>query len=188
MSHPVELIGLLLAIVIPVIIIVYLAKKRPSLVKRVGSIFAIVAVTGIIMWFAFEFMHTDGSMHTNDFMIHHQIGVEEPTKEVIPEGKIFAIQILKDSFQEGNPDYAPDVAVVSHGDTIQWTNEDSTIHTVTSKSGFGKIFDSGSMDAGDVFTLNTSNLAVGEYEYLCVVHPWMVALFTVAYDSSSDSE
>ena len=75
MSHPVELIGLLLAIVIPVIIIVYLAKKRPSLVKRVGSIFAIVAVTGIIMWFAFEFMYTDGSMHTADFMIHHQIGV-----------------------------------------------------------------------------------------------------------------
>ncbi len=188
MSHPVELIGLLLAIVIPVIILVYLAKKRPSLVKRVGSIFAIVAVTGIIMWFAFEFMYTDGSMHTDDFMIYHQIGVEEPTKEVIPEGKIFAIQILKDSFQEGNPDYAPDVAVVSHGDTIQWTNEDSTIHTVTSKSGFGKIFDSRSMNPGDVFTLNTSNLAVGEYEYLCVVHPWMVALFTVAYDSSSDSE
>ena len=99
--------------------------------------------------------------------------------EVIPEGKIFAIQILNASFQEGNPDYAPDVAVVSHGDTIQWTNEDSEIHTVTSKSDFGKMFDSGAMDAGDVFTLNTSNLAVGEYEYFCVVHPWMVSTLVI---------
>ncbi len=98
---------------------------------------------------------------------------------VIPTGPIFAIQILKDSFQEGNPDYAPDVAVVSHGDTIQWTNEDSTIHTVTSKSDFGKMFDSGSMNPDIVFTLNTSDLSLGEYEYFCVVHPWMVATLVI---------
>ncbi len=177
MSHPVELIvGILVAIVFPAIIIVYLAKKRPSVVKPVGSIAVIAGTTGIIiMLFAFGFISTD-------FMTHHQVGVEEPTKEVIPEGKIFAIQILKDSFLEGNPDYAPDVAVVSHGDTIQWTNEDSTIHTVTSKSGFGKIFDSRSMNPGDVFTLNTSNLAVGEYEYLCVVHPWMVSTLVISVE------
>jgi len=98
---------------------------------------------------------------------------------VIPTGPIFTIQILKDSFQEGNPDYAPDVAVVSHGDTIQWTNEDSTIHTVTSKSDFGKMFDSGSMNPDIVFTLNTSDLSLGEYEYFCVVHPWMVATLVI---------
>ena len=103
----------------------------------------------------------------------------EMTENVIPTGPIFAIQILNDSFQEGNPDYAPDVAVVSQGDTIQWTNEDSEIHTVTSKTGFGEIFDSGSMNPESVFTLNTSNLAVGEYEYLCVVHPWMVATLVI---------
>ncbi len=99
--------------------------------------------------------------------------------EVIPEGKIFAIQILNGSFQEGNPDYAPDVAVVSHGDTIQWTNEDSTIHTVTSKSDFGKTFDSGSMNPDIVFTLNTSDLSLGEYKYFCVVHPWMVSTLVI---------
>jgi len=100
-------------------------------------------------------------------------------EKVIPTGPIFAIQILNDSFQEGNPDYSPDLAVISQGDTIQWTNEDSAIHTVTSKTGFGEIFDSGAMDAGDVFTLNTSNLAAGEYEYLCVVHPWMVSTLVI---------
>jgi len=52
-------------------------------------------------------------------------------ENVIPTGPIFAIQILNDSFQEGNPDYAPDVAVVSQGDAIQWTNEDSEIQKVS---------------------------------------------------------
>ncbi len=179
MSHPVELIGLLLAIVFPVVIIVYLKLKRPSLVKPVGSIAVMAGVIGIIMLFAFEFMPADAFMHTDAFMIHHQMGVEEPTKEVVPAGPIFAIQILNDSFQEGNPDYAPDVAVISQGDTIQWTNEDSMIHTVTSKTGFGKIFDSGSMNPDSLFTLNTFNLAVGEYEYLCVVHPWIVATLVI---------
>jgi len=179
MSHPVELIGLLLAIVFPVVIIVYLKLKRPSLVKPVGSIAVMAGVIGIIMLFAFEFMPADAFMHTDAFMIHHQIGVEEPTKVVVPAGPIFAIQILKDSFQKGNPDYGPDVAVVSQGDTIRWTNEDSMIHTVTSKTGFGKIFDSGSISPDRVFTLNTSELAVGEYEYLCVVHPWMVATLVI---------
>jgi len=115
--------------------------------------------------------------------ITHFVEYTPPKKignaEVIPTGPIFAIQILNDSFQEGNPDYSPDVAVVSQGDTILWTNEDSTIHTVTSKSDFGKMFDSGAMDVGDVFTLNTSNLAVGEYEYFCVVHTWMVSTLVI---------
>jgi len=99
--------------------------------------------------------------------------------EVIPTGPIFAIQILNASFQEGNPDYSPDVAVVSQGDTIQWNNEDSAIHTVTSKSDFGKTFDSGSMNPDIVFTLNTSDLSLGEYEYFCVVHPWMVSTLVI---------
>jgi len=103
----------------------------------------------------------------------------EMTENVIPTGSIFGIQILKDSFQEGNPDYAPDVAVVSHGDSIQWTNEDSEIHTVTSKSDFGELFDSGAMNPDSVFTLNTSDLSLGEYEYFCVVHPWMVSTLVI---------
>jgi len=41
------------------------------------------------------------------------------------------------------------------------------------------MFDSGSMNADIVFTLNTSDLSLGEYEYFCVVHPWMVATFVI---------
>ena len=129
-----------------------------------------IIILSFVSFLALEFSHTTNFIEYTP---------PEMAENVIPTGPIFGIQILKDSFQEGNPDYAPDVAVVSHGDTIQWTNEDSEIHTVTSKTGFGEIFDSGSMNPDSVFTLNTSNLAVGEYEYLCVVHPWMVATLVI---------
>ena len=129
-----------------------------------------IIILSFVSFLALEFSHTTNFIEYTP---------PEMTENVMPTGPIFAIQILNDSFQEGNPDYAPDVAVVSQGDTIQWTNEDSAIHTVTSKSDFGKMFDSGAMDAGDVFTLNTSNLAVGEYEYFCVVHSWMVSTLVI---------
>jgi len=129
-----------------------------------------IIILSFVSFLALEFSHTTNFIEYTP---------PEMTENVMPTGPIFAIQILNDSFQEGNPDYAPDVAVVSQGDTIQWTNEDSEIHTVTSKTGFGDIFDSGSMSPDRVFTLNTSELALGEYEYLCVVHPWMVATLVI---------
>ncbi len=129
-----------------------------------------IIILSFVSFLALEFSHTTNFIEYTP---------PEMTENIIPTGPIFAIQILKDSFQEGNLDYAPDVAVVSQGDTIQWTNEDSEIHTVTSKTGFGDIFDSGSMSPDRVFTLNTSELALGEYEYLCVVHPWMVATIVI---------
>jgi len=129
-----------------------------------------IIILSFVSFLALEFSHTTNFIEYTP---------PEMTENVMPTGPIFAIQILNDSFQEGNPDYAPDVAVVSQGDTIQWTNEGYEIHTVTSKTGFGDIFDSGSMSPDRVFTLNTSELALGEYEYLCVVHPWMVATLVI---------
>ena len=168
----VTLAGLLMAIGFPAIIIAYLAMKHPTIVKPVGSIVAMAAATGIIMWFAFGFVSPD------TYMIPQQVEVEELI-EVTPTGPIFAIQILEGSTEEGNPDYGPDVAVVTQGHTVEWTNEDSIVHTVTSEEGFGEIFDSSLIDAGDVFTLDTTDLAVGEYKYLCSLHAWMVATLVI---------
>jgi len=169
----VTLAGILMAIAFPAIIIAYLAMKHPTIVKPVGSIVGMAAATGIIMWFAFGFVSPDA------YMMPQQVGVEEPTIEVVPTGPIFAIQILEGSEEEGNPDYEPDVTVVTQGYAVEWTNADSVVHTVTSAVDFGETFDSSLMDAGDVFTLDTSNLEIGEYEYLCIVHPWMVATLVI---------
>ena len=169
----VTLAGILMAIGFPAIIIAYLAMKHPTIVKPVGSIVGMAAATGIIMWFAFGFVSPD------TYMIPQQAEVKEPTKEITQIGPIFAIQILEGSSEEGNPDYEPDVAVVTQGHTIEWTNVDSLAHTVTSAVDFGDTFDSSIMNAGDIFTLDTTNLEIGEYGYLCIIHPWMVSTLVI---------
>ena len=65
---------------------------------------------------------------------------------------------------------------------IIWTNNDSTMHTVTSNDG-GATFDSSIINAGETFKLDTSTLEIGKHEYLCIVHPWMTASFDLT-DSS----
>jgi len=172
-DYMVTFAGILMAIAFPAIIIAYLAMKHPTIVKPVGSIVAMAAATGIIMWFAFGFVSPD------TYMIPQQVGVEEPVEEVISVGPIFAIQILQGSSEQENPDYKPDVAVVTQGHIVKWVNLDSVVHTVTSSVDFGETFDSGLMNADDVFMLDTTNFTIGEFEYMCIVHPWMVATLVI---------
>jgi len=172
-DYTVTLAGILLAISFPAILIAYLAMKHPTLVKPIGSIVGMSAATGIIVWVAFGFVSPD------TYMIPQQIGVDEPDEDITPSGPIFAIEILKDSIEEGNPDYSPDVATVTQGDIVEWTNVDSAAHTVTSSVDFGETFDSSLMSTGDVFTIDTNGLEIGEYEYLCIVHPWMIATLII---------
>jgi plastocyanin len=93
-----------------------------------------------------------------------------------------SISILKDSATQGNPDYDPDTTQVTKGDMIVWTNNDSTMHTVTSNDG-GATFDSSIINAGETFKLDTSTLELGKHDYICIVHPWMSASFDLT-DSS----
>ena len=172
-DYTITLAGILLAIAFPAIIIAYLAMKHSTLVKPIGSIVGMSAATGIIVWFAFGFVSPD------TYMIPQQIGVDEPGEDITPSGPIFTIEILKDSAEKGNPDYSPDVATVTQGDVVKWTNADSAAHTVTSSVDFGETFDSSLMSPGDVFTLDTNNVEIGEYEYLCIVHSWMVATLII---------
>ena len=164
--------GILMGIAFPSIIIAYIAMKHPNILKPVGSIVGIAAATGIIAWVAFGFVTPD------TYMIPQQVGVEEPD-EVTPSGPIFPIEILAESTIEGNPDYDPDVAIVPQGHIIEWTNADTLPHTVTSSVDVGDTFDSGMIGAGEVYTLDTNDLEAGEYEYFCVVHPWMVATINI---------
>ena len=172
-NYTITIAGILMAIAFPAIIMAYLAMKHPKFLKPIGSIVGMAAATGIIMWVAFGFVSPDA------YMIPQEAEVEEAEEDVSTAGPIFAIEILEGSTEEGNPDYDPDVAIVQHGFTVEWTNADSIVHTVTSTEGFGELFDSSLIDAGGVFTLDTNNLEIGEYEYLCSLHPWMVATLII---------
>lgn len=171
-NYTITLAGLLMAIAFPSIIIAYLAMKMPQYAKPVGAIVALAGATGIIVWFAF------GLVSPDTYMINEPI-VEKERKEIQLAGPIFTITILENSSIQGNPDYEPDVAHVPKGHTIKWTNADAVAHTVTSSVDFGDTFNSNMINAGEEFTLDTSKLASGEYEYMCVVHPWMTATLII---------
>ena len=166
--------GLLIMVTVPGIVIAYMAMKMPQFVKPVGMIFIFAIALGITVFFGFGILGPTG------YLLPEVVEetVEEITQEV-PEGEIFAISILAGSDQQGNPDYEPDVGTISKGSVIEWTNNDEVMHTVTSSLDFGETFDSSILNAGERFLLDSNELDIGSYEYMCIVHPWMVASIVI---------
>jgi len=166
--------GILVMVTIPGIVIAYMAMKMPQYVKPVGLIFIFAIGLGITVFFGFGILGPTGYLLPEV--------VEEAVEEIvqeIPKGKIFAISILAGSAEQGNPDYEPDTATISQGFVIEWTNNDEVMHTVTSSLDFGETFDSSILNAGERFLLDSNELDIGSYEYMCVVHPWMVASIVI---------
>src|SRR5437667_5809420 len=70
--------------------------------------------------------------------------------------------------------------VIGVNNTIVWTNQDSTLHTVTSTlvPSQASSFDSGIMSPGDTFRVTLT--VPGTYQYYCTLHPdWMKATVVV---------
>jgi nitrite reductase (NO-forming) len=89
----------------------------------------------------------------------------------VPAGASVQVSILSGSATgSSSTGYSPDTITVVIGvnNTVVWTNNDSSPHTVTA---LDKSFDSGNMNAGDSFT-HTFTTA-GVYQYGCAYHPWM---------------
>jgi plastocyanin len=70
--------------------------------------------------------------------------------------------------------FDPQAATVTVGETITWTNEDGTDHTVSAADGS---FDSGDLGQGATFSQTFS--AAGTFDYVCDIHPGMKASVTV---------
>jgi plastocyanin len=82
-----------------------------------------------------------------------------------------SVQILKDS-------YTPQAITVAVGETVTWTNVDTTPgngHTVTS-SGRGPL-KSSSMSQGGTFSYTFTT--AGTFAYYCAIHPDMTGTVTV---------
>jgi len=76
--------------------------------------------------------------------------------------------------------FIPHKARVLAGGEVTWVNEDTAAHTVTSgtpSSGPDGVFDSSLLLGGNSFTQTFE--AQGEYNYFCMVHPWMAGLVQV---------
>jgi plastocyanin len=82
--------------------------------------------------------------------------------------------------EESNTCYLPADITINVGDTVNWINIDTAAHTVTGGSptdGPSGVFDSSLVMASAefAFTFNDS----GNYDYFCMVHPWMIGSVTV---------
>jgi plastocyanin len=83
--------------------------------------------------------------------------------------------------EETNECYIPATVSINVGDTVSWPNDDTAAHTVTAGSaadGPNGVFDSSLLIAGGTFeyTFDSS----GNYDYYCMVHPWMTGSVKVS--------
>ena len=89
--------------------------------------------------------------------------------------------------ETSNACYLPQDITISIGDTVRWDNVDTAAHTVTGGSpadgpsgvtnAAGKVFDSSLLMAGGDYSFTFDD--AGNYDYFCMVHPWMVGSVTV---------
>lgn len=76
--------------------------------------------------------------------------------------------------------FSPSKLSVQPGTTVVWTNDDTAAHTVTTgtpEDGPSGLFDSGLFAPGKTFEYQFNT--VGEYNYFCMVHPWMTGKVTI---------
>jgi plastocyanin len=94
------------------------------------------------------------------------------------------INILEGSSVQGSPDYDPKELTAKAGDVINVVNKDSLPHTVTSGTGIndankGAAFDTNIIAGGESAKISLAEVDPGQYEYFCIVHPFMTGKITV---------
>jgi plastocyanin/predicted lipoprotein with Yx(FWY)xxD motif len=81
----------------------------------------------------------------------------------------------------GNLGFYPNTITVVIGvnNTVMWTNNDVTTHTVTSLSvpTGAQAFNDGNLSPGSTFSVTLT--VAGTYRYHCAIHPWMLGTIIV---------
>jgi plastocyanin len=98
------------------------------------------------------------------------------------------VSIVEGASTMADKAFDPSPANVKAGDTVTWTNNDSTPHTVTSGTGssdpnMGKDFDSSpglKTLLAPKQTFEHKFATAGEFAYFCQVHPTMVGKVVVS--------
>src|ERR671916_678383 len=94
------------------------------------------------------------------------------------------LTILEGSSIQGSPDYDPDDLTVAAGSELTVVNQDTLPHTVTSGTSptdpnSAQSFDTSLINGGESATLSLAQVAAGEYDYYCLVHPYMTGSIVV---------
>src|SRR5918999_806984 len=94
------------------------------------------------------------------------------------------INILEGSSIQGSPDYDPDELTASAGSEVTVVNQDTLPHTATSGTGpqdpeSAQLFDTSLINGGESATLSLAQVTPGQYDYYCMVHPYMTGKLNV---------
>ncbi|MEQ1786092.1 MAG: cupredoxin family copper-binding protein [Acidimicrobiales bacterium] len=74
--------------------------------------------------------------------------------------------------------FGPKELSVRPGDTVTWTNQDNTMHTITGKDAAAKAsLDSENLRNADTYEVTFTD--AGAFQYFCVFHPNMQGTITV---------
>ena len=125
----------------------------------IGSFFALFAIVAMI------------TAAPAAFADHSEASVSTPAGTSVP------------GCEETNECYIPYDVTIDVGGEVTWTNDDTAAHTVTSgtpESGPDGFFDSGLFMAGSTFSVKFDGYEPGEYDYFCMVHPWMIGKVIVS--------
>jgi plastocyanin len=173
-------IGLMLIISIPATVLAVASYRGAQYLKPLAVIFVSAAIVGGSTFYAFGVVTPKPSVPAEEEQ-------EAPPPAAEPAARpanTISARILPGASAEGNPDYDPDPLSVNQGDGVEWTNEDNTPHTVSSKQ--EGLFDSGIIDAAAKWLLNTADLQPAEYEYYCTLHPFMGATLVITGSSAAN--
>jgi plastocyanin len=94
------------------------------------------------------------------------------------------INILEGSSIQGSPDYDPEELTASAGSEVTVVNQDTVLHSATSGTGpqdpeSAQQFDTSLINAGESATLSLAQVTPGQYDYYCIVHPYMTGKIVV---------
>jgi plastocyanin len=101
-----------------------------------------------------------------------------------PGGGAVTLNILEGSSIQGSPDYDPDELTVAAGSDVTVANQDTLPHTVTSGTSptdpnSAQLFDTSLINGGESATLSLAQVSAGQYDYYCMVHPYMTGKLVV---------
>jgi nitrite reductase (NO-forming) len=123
---------------------------------------------------------TEMEEHMTEMEEHRQ---EQPLSSQ-PSSDTNQVSIVRGATTLGDKSYLPNPLRIKVGSTVVWTNNDSTLHTVTSGTpnaeNVGEAFDSGlTAFITPAKTYSNKFTNTGEFTYFCRVHPTMIGKIVV---------
>jgi nitrite reductase (NO-forming) len=120
----------------------------------------------------------------NDEMTEMEEHRQEQPLSSQPSSDTNQVSIVRGATTLGDKSYLPNPLRIKVGSTVVWTNNDSTLHTVTSGTpnaeNVGEAFDSGlTAFITPAKTYSNKFTNTGEFTYFCRVHPTMIGKIVV---------